>query len=438
MPRRLLPFLIACAVVAAAPDASDGAASPSPDPDPSSLWDAYPLDPARADRGGPAGAAKKAAPAPKVRPRAAGDARPGRAREGGPAATTARPTPGGAPANDEAAAPTDAGSRGATITVAAALVAALMILAAFLVPVVRRRAAAPASAALTADARARGARVPSRRESTGARAAQRAVVSSPDAAGQATASVGERASARATSSVAAPAKPPSVAPTVREPVRSPVAPAAAGRGEVVAEEALFKIRTATEQALSSIESDATDALAGIRKRADEALASIADEATVPPARPRTADTAPSAAPGGTDVAAPRVEVLADRIDAWVGTAVDRRPDVAATPAPAPSEEDAGEPDAGWETCAIGLSHYSNKFQFDARAKTPEGDEYSIARSPLLRLRGGEPQQDDATLGVYEDLVARVIHTGWEPAGNGGSWYARRFRRPRSRSASEQD
>jgi hypothetical protein len=60
----------------------------------------------------------------------------------------------------------------------------------------------------------------------------------------------------------------------------------------------------------------------------------------------------------------------------------------------------------------------------------DGEQKLVAESPLFSWKSHDPPgQTAAALAAYERLVEKLERLGWEPDGNGETWFSGRFRRP---------
>src|SRR5437867_9526945 len=86
--------------------------------------------------------------------------------------------------------------------------------------------------------------------------------------------------------------------------------------------------------------------------------------------------------------------------------------------------------AEWSWCEIEWVRSFRGSEFQARPLSP-GSEQKLTRSPSFRWRRPEPppETDAEAREAHEDLVSLLVAADWEPIGQGGSWYAERFRRP---------
>jgi hypothetical protein len=81
----------------------------------------------------------------------------------------------------------------------------------------------------------------------------------------------------------------------------------------------------------------------------------------------------------------------------------------------------------WDTCEIVLWQGYVKAQFYAR---PLEEDLAIATSPAYwSVRGPVVPDDPQATAALDALVETLNEEGWEEAGRGPAWYARRFRRP---------
>ncbi len=92
--------------------------------------------------------------------------------------------------------------------------------------------------------------------------------------------------------------------------------------------------------------------------------------------------------------------------------------------PAPRHEPAVE------TCEIVLWRGYVKAGFVAVPYGGPGKAAEPPASRLFRSRERSPAPEGAALAAHESLVEQLLRDGWEPVGNGSSWYSRTFRRPR--------
>ena len=86
--------------------------------------------------------------------------------------------------------------------------------------------------------------------------------------------------------------------------------------------------------------------------------------------------------------------------------------------------------AKWETCEIerGIVGKSgifrdNVFAFNAKAIGPQGVYTAGESSQFIDIEHAEEKK------IVEDLINKLVESGWEPTGSkGSSWWAHRFRR----------
>jgi hypothetical protein len=103
--------------------------------------------------------------------------------------------------------------------------------------------------------------------------------------------------------------------------------------------------------------------------------------------------------------------------------------------PVPMESNGSPASNGWDTCEIVWWRGYWKSDFYAQAVAPDGFAYDVARSRPFSWRSDEePPRTGAIASAYSLLVEKLVADGWEEIGNGGSWYARRYRRSPDRSA----
>jgi hypothetical protein len=84
----------------------------------------------------------------------------------------------------------------------------------------------------------------------------------------------------------------------------------------------------------------------------------------------------------------------------------------------------------WELCEIDWWRGYMKSEFWANGVGADGAQYEVARSRAFRWRRAEPPPIDheGARAAHEALVERLADAGWEPIGEGLTWYAWRFRR----------
>jgi hypothetical protein len=91
----------------------------------------------------------------------------------------------------------------------------------------------------------------------------------------------------------------------------------------------------------------------------------------------------------------------------------------AMPEPAP-------PGGDWQTCEIGLWQGYVKSQFYARVTGADGQDYTVAVSPLFRSK--DPlAHDEIGRAAHVQLAQQLLEQGWGADGRGSLWYELRFR-----------
>ncbi len=183
------------------------------------------------------------------------------------------------------------------------------------------------------------------------------------------------------------------------------------------------LRSEGEYAIAAVAAEGDRALSLIREEAERVLAELRSKQAA-------AGGSGQVPEGGADA---ETKATLAALEAEFRDLARRSAELEALRAHAPAPAGGGTPselDGPVETCAIHWWHGARRGGFEARAVRPNGSEYVIARSTMVRTEGpGDPAAGGTIGAAHEELVRRLEHDGWEPTGTGASWYATSFRRP---------